>query len=192
MAKCNPKLKRLVKKRVGIFTGTRAEYGLLYWLIKDINDDPLLELKLIVSGMHLSHEFGETYKQIEQDGFHIDEKVEILLSSDSPIGTSKSIGLGVIGFAEAFTRLSLDSLVILGDRFEALAAAQTAVILNIPIIHLHGGEITEGAFDDSLRHAITKLSHFHGTSTNEHAARVIQLGENPKFVKNVSSIAITN
>ncbi|KAA8597891.1 UDP-N-acetylglucosamine 2-epimerase (hydrolyzing) [Vibrio cyclitrophicus] len=177
-------------KKVAVFTGTRAEYGLLFWLLKDIQSDPELTLQLLVSGMHLSPEFGDTYKQIEKDGFQIDEKIEILLSSDSPVGTAKSMGLGVLGFADALSRLAPDVLVILGDRFEALAAAQTAMILRIPIIHLHGGEITEGAYDDAIRHAITKLSYLHGTSTDEYRNRVIQLGESPERVKNVGAIGL--
>ncbi|MEZ8943701.1 UDP-N-acetylglucosamine 2-epimerase [Vibrio sp. 10N.247.311.12] len=177
-------------KKVAVFTGTRAEYGLLFWLLKDIQSDPDLTLQLLVSGMHLSPEFGDTYKQIERDGFQIDEKIEILLSSDSAVGTAKSMGLGVLGFADALSRLAPDVLVILGDRFEALAAAQTAMILRIPIIHLHGGEITEGAYDDAIRHAITKLSYLHGTSTNEYRNRVIQLGELPERVKNIGAIGL--
>ncbi|WP_445772532.1 UDP-N-acetylglucosamine 2-epimerase [Shewanella sp.] len=177
-------------KKIAVFTGTRAEYGLLFWLLKDIQSDPELTLQLLVSGMHLSSEFGETYKQIEKDGFVIDEKIEILLSSDSAVGIAKSIGLGVLGFADALNRLKPDALVILGDRFEALAAAQTAMILRIPILHLHGGEITEGAYDDAIRHAITKLSYLHGTSTEEYRQRVIQLGESPDRVKNIGAIGL--
>lgn len=177
-------------KKVAVFTGTRAEYGLLYWLLKDIQGDPSLKLQLLVSGMHLSPEFGDTYKQIEKDGFNIDERIEILLSSDSAVGTAKSIGLGVLGFSDALYRLNPDVLVILGDRFEALAAAQTAMILQIPVVHLHGGEITEGAYDDAIRHAITKLSYLHGTSTEEYRDRVIQLGESPERVKNVGAIGL--
>ena len=177
-------------KKVTVFTGTRAEYGLLYWLLKDIQSDSELSLQLLVSGMHLSPEFGETYRQIEKDGFKIDEKIEILLSSDSAVGTAKSMGLGVLGFADALSRLSPDVLVILGDRFEALAAAQTAMILRIPVVHLHGGEITEGAYDDAIRHAITKLSYLHATSTEEYRQRVIQLGEAPDRVFNVGAIGL--
>lgn len=177
-------------KKVTVFTGTRAEYGLLYWLLKDIQSDKELSLQLLVSGMHLSPEFGETYRQIEKDGFKIDEKIEILLSSDSAVGTAKSMGLGVLGFADALSRLSPDVLVILGDRFEALAAAQTAMILRIPVVHLHGGEITEGAYDDAIRHAITKLSYLHATSTEEYRQRVIQLGEAPERVFNVGAIGL--
>jgi UDP-hydrolysing UDP-N-acetyl-D-glucosamine 2-epimerase len=179
-----------MSKKIAVFTGTRAEYGLLYWLIKDINEDPDLTLQLLVSGMHLSSEFGETYKQIEKDGFNIDEKIEILLSSNSSVGTAKSMGLGVLGFADALDRLHPDALVVLGDRFEALAVAQTAMIMRIPILHLHGGEITEGAYDDAIRHAITKLSFLHGTSTEEYRQRVIQLGESPERVKNIGAIGL--
>ncbi|AZL83697.1 UDP-N-acetylglucosamine 2-epimerase (hydrolyzing) [Aliivibrio salmonicida] len=179
-----------MNKKVAVFTGTRAEYGLLFWLLKDIQNDPELQLQLLVSGMHLSPEFGETYKQIETDGFVIDEKIEILLSSDSAVGTAKSMGLGVLGFADSLSRLQPDVLVILGDRFEALAAAQTAMIMRIPIVHLHGGEITEGAYDDAIRHAITKLSYLHGTSTEDYRQRVIQLGEDPSRVQNVGAIGL--
>ena len=177
-------------KKVAVFTGTRAEYGLLFWLLKDIQEDSELKLQLLVSGMHFSPEFGQTYTQIEKDGFHIDEKIEILLSSDSAVGTAKSMGLGVLGFADALSRLAPGALIILGDRFEALAAAQTAMILRIPVVHLHGGEITEGAYDDAIRHAITKLSYLHATSTEEYRQRVIQLGEAPKRVKNVGAIGL--
>lgn len=177
-------------KKVTVFTGTRADYGLLYWLLKDIQDDSDLVLQLLVSGMHLSPEFGETYTQIEKDGFQIDEKIEILLSSDSSVGVAKSIGLGVLGFADALSRLAPDVVVVLGDRFEALAVAQTAMIMRIPILHLHGGEVTGGAYDDAIRHAITKLSYLHATSTEEYRQRVIQLGESPERVKNVGAIGL--
>lgn len=177
-------------KKIAVFTGTRAEYGLLYWLLKDIQADSDLELQMLVSGMHLSPEFGYTYKQIEDDGFIINEKVEMLLSSDSSVGTVKSIGLGVIGFADSLNRLTPDLLVILGDRFEALAVAQAAMIMRIPIVHLHGGEVTEGAYDDAIRHAITKLSTYHCVSTKSHFQRVVQLGENPNRVKNVGAIGL--
>ena len=176
--------------KIAVFTGTRAEYGLLFWLLKDLKSDPYFNLKILVSGMHLSPEFGETYRQIETDGFEIDEKIEILLSSDSPVGVVKSMGLGVLGFADALNRVNPELIVILGDRFEALAMAQTALILRIPILHLHGGEITEGAYDDSLRHAITKLSYLHGVSTEEYRKRVIQMGEMPDRVKNVGAIGL--
>ena len=162
--------------KITVFTGTRAEYGLLYWLIKDINEDNMLSLQLLVSGSHLSPEFGLTYTQILDDGFHIDEKVEMLVSSNNPTGTAKSLGLGVIGYADALKRLNPDIIVILGDRYEALAVAQTSLIMQIPIIHIHGGEASEGANDDAFRHAITKLSNLHATSTDLYRKRVIQLG----------------
>ncbi|SMF37064.1 UDP-N-acetylglucosamine 2-epimerase (non-hydrolysing) [Alteromonadaceae bacterium Bs31] len=177
-------------KNITVFTGTRAEYGLLYWLMKDIDATNGLNLQLLVSGAHLSPEFGCTYKKIEEDGFDINEKVEIVLSSDTAVGVAKSVGLGVLGFADAISRLKSDVLVVLGDRFEALAVAQTAMLLRVPILHLHGGEVTEGAYDDSIRHAITKLSYFHGVSTEEHRKRVIQLGESPERVWNVGAMGL--
>jgi UDP-hydrolysing UDP-N-acetyl-D-glucosamine 2-epimerase len=177
-------------RKIAVFTGTRAEYGLLYWLMKDIQVDPALTLKLLVSGTHLSPEFGLTYRQIEQDGFIIDERIEMLLSSDSAVGVVKGMGLALIGLADALQRQRPDLLVILGDRFEALAAAQAAMLLRIPVAHLHGGEITEGAYDDAIRHAITKLSALHFTSSDEYRQRVIQLGEQPERVFNVGAIGL--
>lgn len=179
-------------KRIGIMTGTRAEYGLLKSLMQEINKDNDLELYLIVSGMHLSPEFGMTYKEIEEDGFQINAKVEMLLSSDSPAGISKSIGLGVIGFADEFQRADLDMLILLGDRYEALSAAICAMVMRIPIAHLHGGELTEGAIDEGIRHSITKMSYLHFTSTEEYRRRVIQLGENPERVFCVGAIGVEN
>ncbi|TVP10134.1 UDP-N-acetylglucosamine 2-epimerase [Shewanella sp. KCT] len=177
-------------KKIAVFTGTRADYGLLYWLLSDIRAEKSLTLQLIVSGSHLSPEFGNTFEQIETDGFKIDEKVEMLLSSNSQVGTAKSAGLGIIGYAEALDRLKPDVLIILGDRYEALAIAQTATILGITILHIHGGEITEGAYDDAFRHAITKLSHVHCTSTEAYRQRVIQMGEMPDNVHNVGAIGL--
>lgn len=179
-------------KRIGIMTGTRAEYGLLKSLMQEINKDNDLELYLIVSGMHLSPEFGMTYKEIEEDGFEINAKVEMLLSSDSPAGISKSIGLGVIGFADEFQRADLDMLILLGDRYEALSAAISAMVMRIPIAHLHGGELTEGAIDEGIRHSITKMSYLHFTSTEQYRSRVIQLGENPKRVFYVGALGVEN
>lgn len=179
-------------KRIGIMTGTRAEYGLLKSLMQEINKDNDLELYLIVSGMHLSPEFGMTYKEIEEDGFEINAKVEMLLSSDSPAGISKSIGLGVIGFADEFQRADLDMLILLGDRYEALSAAISAMVMRIPIAHLHGGELTEGAIDEGIRHSITKMSYLHFTSTEEYRNRVIQLGENPERVFYVGALGVEN
>ncbi|NOH70312.1 UDP-N-acetylglucosamine 2-epimerase (hydrolyzing) [Vibrio pectenicida] len=177
-------------KKICVFTGTRAEYGLLYWLMKDIEKHPTLVLQTLASGSHFSPEFGSTYKQILDDGFAIDEQVEMLMSSDTSVGTAKSMAIGVLGFSESFRRLKPDYLVILGDRYEALAAAQTAMLMKIPIAHIAGGEVTEGAYDDSIRHAITKMSHLHFTSNEEYRSRVIQLGEEPGRVYNFGSVGL--
>jgi GDP/UDP-N,N'-diacetylbacillosamine 2-epimerase (hydrolysing) len=181
-----------MKCKVCVVTGTRAEYGLLYWLMKEIQVDSDFELQIIATGMHLSPEFGLTYRQIEKDGFKIDKKIEMLLSSDTPIGISKSMGLGMIGFAEAYSELKPDIVVLLGDRFEIFSAASAAMIARIPIVHLHGGETTEGAFDEAIRHSITKMSHLHFTATEEYRRRVIQLGESPDRVFNVGGVGIDN
>lgn len=180
------------KRKICIVTGTRAEYGLLYWLMKEIAADPDLQLRVIATGMHLSPEFGLTYQQIEADGFIIDAKVEMLLSSDSPVGIAKSIGLGVIGFADALNRMEPDILVLLGDRFEILAAAQAAMVARIPIAHIHGGESTEGVIDEAIRHAISKMSHLHFTAAEPYRKRVIQLGEMPERVFNVGALGLDN
>lgn len=168
-------------------TGSRAEYGLLYWLMKGIKDDKQLELQVVATGMHLSPEFGLTYAQIEADGFHIDAKVEMLLASDTPIGIAKSIGLGVIGFADALAWLDPDILVLLGDRFEIFAAAQAALVTRIPIAHIAGGDTTEGTFDEAIRHSITKMAHLHFVTNEDSARRIRQLGENPEHIYNVGS-----
>lgn len=178
------------KRKVCVVTGTRAEYGLLFYLMQVIQADPELELQIIATGMHLSPEFGLTYQQIETDGFVIDEKVEMLLSADTPTSVAKSMGVAVLGLADAFQRLKPDVLVLLGDRFEIMSAAQTALVMRIPVAHISGGELTEGAFDDSIRHAITKMSHIHFTSTDEYACRVIQLGEQPDRVFQVGSLGV--
>lgn len=179
-------------RKICVVTGTRAEYGLLYWLMKEIQTDSDLQLQLIVTGMHLSPEFGLTYKTIEEDGFFIDEKVEMLLSSDTPVGIAKSIGLGVIGIADALDRLKPDIMVALGDRYEILAAAQAALVAKIPVAHIHGGETTEGAIDESIRHAITKMSHLHFVAAEPYRTRIIQLGEHPDTVYNVGALGIEN
>jgi len=178
--------------KVCIATGTRAEYGLLKPLIKKISAEDGFTLQLIVTGAHLSPEFGLTYRQIEADGYKIDAKVEMLLSSDTPEGITKSMGLGMIGYADALKRLSPDLMIILGDRYEMLSVASTALIFRIPIVHIHGGELTEGAYDDAIRHAITKMSVLHFTSTEVYRKRVIQLGEDPKSVFNVGAIGLDN
>lgn len=180
------------KRKICVVTGTRSEYGLLYWLMRAIEGDDLLILQLVVTGMHLSPEFGLTYKVIEQDGFTIDYKVEMLLSSDTPTGIAKSIGVGVMGFTEAFTHLKPDIVVILGDRYEALAAAQVAMTLKIPLAHIHGGETTEGAMDEAIRHSITKMAQLHFTAAEQYARRVVQLGEAPERVLNVGALGVEN
>jgi UDP-N-acetylglucosamine 2-epimerase (non-hydrolysing)/GDP/UDP-N,N'-diacetylbacillosamine 2-epimerase (hydrolysing) len=154
----------------------------MYWLMREIKEDPDLELQIITTGMHLSPEFGLTYREIEKDGFVINEKVEMLLSSDTPVAIAKSIGLGTISFADAFDRLKPDIIVVLGDRFEILAACSAALPARIPIAHLHGGEATEGAIDEAIRHAITKMAHLHFVATEKYRERVIQMGEQPERV----------
>jgi GDP/UDP-N,N'-diacetylbacillosamine 2-epimerase (hydrolysing) len=179
-------------RKICVFTGTRAEYGLLKPLMDDIVQDRDFQLQLLVTGMHLSPEFGSTRSLIEQDGFVIDEQVEMLLSSDSSVGICKSMGLGLIGFSEALQRLTPDIVVILGDRFESMAMACACMNHRIPVAHLHGGETTQGAVDDSFRHSITKMSHLHFTSTEDYRKRVIQLGEQPDRVFNVGAIGVEN
>ena len=177
-------------KKICIITGTRAEYGLLYWLMKEIQEDIDLELQIIATGMHLSPEFGQTWEQIFEDGFTINKKIEMLLSSDTPVGITKSMGVGLIGFAEAYETLKPDIIVVLGDRFEILAAVSAAMVARIPIAHIHGGELTMGAIDDSIRHAITKMSHLHFAAADEYRNRIIQMGEHPKTVFNFGSPAL--
>jgi len=181
-----------MKPKICIITGTRAEYGLLRWVMQAIKDDKELTLQVIATGMHLSPEFGLTYRDIEQDGFLIDHKVEMLTSSDTSVGIAKSMGLGLIGFADALNELNPDLIIVLGDRFEIFAAVSTALVACIPIAHLHGGEITEGAFDEALRHSITKMSHLHFVATEEYRQRVIQLGEQPERVFMVGGLGIDN
>ena len=178
-------------KKICVVTGTRAEYGLLYWFLKEIESDKELQLQVIVTGMHLSPEFGLTYKEIEKE-FKINKKIEMLLSSDTSVGISKSMGLAQISFAESYDELKPDVVVVLGDRYEIFSATSAAMIARIPIAHIHGGEKTEGAFDESIRHSITKMSHLHFTATNEYKNRVIQLGENPSRVFNVGGMGIEN
>jgi len=178
-------------KKICVVTGTRAEYGLLYWLMKEIDESSDLVLQVIVTGMHLSPEFGLTYRDVEID-FKIDKKIEMLLSSDTSIGISKSMGLAQISFAEAYAELHPDIVVLLGDRYEIFSAASAAMIARIPIAHLHGGETTEGAFDEAIRHAITKMSHLHFTAAEDYRNRVIQLGESPNRVFNVGGMGIEN
>ena len=179
-----------MNRKVCIITGTRAEYGLLRWVMQGVKETPELTLQVIATGMHLSPEFGLTYREIEQDGFRIDRKVEMLTSSDTPVGIAKSMGLGLISFADALNELSPDLIVVLGDRFESFAAVATALVARIPVAHLHGGEITEGAFDEALRHSITKMSHLHFVAAEEYRQRVIQLGEQPDRVFLVGGLGV--
>lgn len=179
-------------RKICVITGTRAEYGLLYWTMKALQNDESVDFSLCVTGMHLSPEFGLTYKRIIEDGFFINEKVETLLSSDTSVGIAKSIGLGVISFSEVFQRLRPDLILVLGDRFEIFAACSAAMVSKIPIAHCHGGEATEGLIDEAIRHSITKMSQIHFTSTQEYKSRVIQLGEQPENVYNVGALGIEN
>ena len=181
-----------MSRKICVVTGTRAEYGLLRWVMQGIQDDPDLTLQIIVTGMHLSPEFGLTYREIEQDGFHIDRKVEMLTSSDTPVGIAKSMGLGIIGFADALNELAPDLLLVLGDRFEIFSAVAAALVARITVAHLHGGESTEGLIDESIRHSITKMSHLHFVAAEEYRQRVIQLGEQPQQVYLVGGLGIDN
>lgn len=176
--------------KICVATGTRAEYGLLKPLMTAIKNEPNWQLQVLVTGAHLSPEFGLTYVGIEQDGFFIDKKVEMLLSSDTASSIVKSMGLGMIGFSNALEELNPDLVVILGDRYEMLSLASSALIFTIPMVHIHGGEVTEGAYDDAIRHSITKMSNLHFASTEEYKNRIIQLGENPIFVHNVGAIGL--
>lgn len=181
-----------MNRKICVITGTRAEYGLLRWVMQGIQDDADLNLQIIATGMHLSPEFGLTYKDIEADGFEISRKVEMLTSSDTPVGISKSMGLGMIGFADALNELNPDLMVVLGDRFEIFAAVATGLVARIPVAHLHGGESTEGLIDEAIRHSITKMAHLHFVATEEYKQRVIQLGEQPESVFLVGGLGIDN
>lgn len=181
-----------MKKKISILTATRAEYGLLKPIILKLNQIEEFEVKIVATGAHLSPEFGLTYKEIEEDGFTVDRKIEMLVSADTPSSISKSMGLAMISFADYFCEISPDLLIVLGDRYETLAVVIAAMNQKIPIVHLYGGETTEGAIDEAIRHAITKLSYIHCTSTEEYRKRVIQLGEDPMRVFNVGAIGIEN
>ncbi|MDV7339789.1 UDP-N-acetylglucosamine 2-epimerase [Terasakiella sp. A23] len=174
-------------RKICVITGSRAEYGLLYWLLKNMQDDPDIDLQIIATGMHLSPEFGKTVETIIQDGFNVSAEVETLLSSDSAVGVAKSTGLGVLGFADALNSLKPDLVLILGDRFEIFAAAQAALFLRIPIAHIAGGDLTYGAFDEALRHSISKMSHLHFVTNDDAAKRLARMGENPDYIFNVGN-----
>lgn len=179
-------------RKICVVTGTRAEYGLLRWVMEEIKKDSDLTLQLIVTGMHLSPEFGLTFQEIEFDGFVIDRKVEMLTSSDTSVGITKAIGLGMIGFADSLNELHPDLVVVLGDRFEIFAAVTAAHVACIPVAHLHGGESTEGLIDEAIRHSITKMSHLHFVAAKEYQQRVIQLGEHPERVFLVGGLGVDN
>lgn len=181
-----------MKRRISVLTGTRAEFGLLRPLIEKLNSVHEFDVRVVVTGAHLSSEFGMTFNEIEDEGIAIDKKIEILLSGDTPSAVAKSMGVAMISFADYFSELKPDLLVVLGDRYETLAVTMVAMTHKIPIAHLHGGELTEGAMDDAIRHSITKLSALHFTSTEVYRKRVIQLGENPERVFNVGALGVEN
>ena len=181
-----------MSRKICVVTGTRAEYGLLHWIMAGIRQTPGLELQIVATGMHLAPEFGLTYREIEADGFQINAKVDMLVSSDSPVGIAKSIGLGTIGFADVFAQLSPDVVLVLGDRFEIFAAAQAAFVAGICVGHISGGEVTEGALDDSFRHCVTKMARYHFVSAAAYRERVIQLGEQPDSVFDVGDPGLDN
>ena len=178
------------RRKICFVTGSRADFGLIIWPMRAIREKPRLTLQLIATGMHLSPEFGYTIDNIRAEGFEVDESVETLLSSDSGVGVSKSVGLGVIGFADAFARLKPDLVVVLGDRYETFAAAQAAMFMRLPMAHLFGGDVTEGAIDEAIRHAITKMSHLHFATNADSARRLTRLGEDPARVFTVGSPGI--
>jgi UDP-hydrolysing UDP-N-acetyl-D-glucosamine 2-epimerase len=179
-----------MNRKICVVSSGRADYGLLYWPMREIQNSPDLELQTIVTGMHLSAEYGLTIDRFVQDGFPISKRMDMLLSGDSVQAVTKSLGLGVIGFADAYEQLQPDLVLLLGDRFEILAAAQAALIARIPVVHLYGGDTTEGAFDEACRHSITKMSHLHFVSNEVSARRVIQMGENPEYVHVVGSTGL--
>ena len=182
-----------MSRKIGVLTATRAEYGLLYWLMKEIQEEPALELKLVVMGTHLSKLYGNTVDEIRKDGFYIDYLVDLKLTrNDSRKATVNILARATKGTAQALKALKLDLLVLLGDRYELMGAASAALLMGIPIFHLHGGEITEGAYDDAIRHAVTKLATWHGVATEPYRLRVIQMGEQPNTVFNVGALGLDN
>lgn len=183
---------RNVRKKICVVTGCRAEYGILYWLLREIKKDPGLQLQVIATGMHLEKKFGFTYKKILNDGFKIDARVDMELKDDTEEGVTRSAGLGIIGFSRAYRRLKPDVVVLSGDKFEILAAASAALLSRIPIAHIHGGEITEGAYDDPIRHAVTKMATIHFVAHRDYARRIIQMGEDRKFVFNYGAPGLDN
>ena len=182
----------MAPRKICVVTGGRPDYGLLRWLMEDIRGDARLALQVAVTGMHLAPEFGLTVREIEADGFAVDARVEVQLTGDTPVSIAKSVGFGVSGFADALQRLRPDLLVVLGDRFEILAAVQAAMLARIPIAHIHGGELTEGAVDDAIRHAVTKMSHLHFAAAEPYRRRIIQMGEAPDRVFTVGAPGVDN
>lgn len=178
------------KLKICVITGTRAEYGLLKNLLKIFKESDEFELQLVVTGTHLSKKYGETYKEIESDGFYINKKIDLDITSDTPLALTRSASLGLLGFSEAFHQIKPDLILVLGDRFEILSAVIAAMFLKIPIVHLHGGELSEGSMDEGIRHSITKFSHLHFVANEIYKNRVIQLGENPKTVFNVGGLGV--
>jgi len=177
-------------RKICVITGNRSEYGLLQHLMEVIKDDDELTLQLIVTGAHLSPLFGSTYHEIELDGFVINEKVDLLISLDTQINMAQSMSIGLAGISEALNKLKPDLVIILGDRYEIFVAAIAAVVLKIPIAHLHGGESTEGSMDEIFRHSITKMANLHFVAAKEYQAKVLQLGENPEFVFLVGGLGV--
>lgn len=180
------------RRKICVFTATRAEYGLLMWLMRLLRDDPDICLQVLVSGAHLCPEFGHTVDAIVGDGFQVDARVDMVISNDTPVAVAKSMALGTIGFADALDRLRPDVLVLLGDRYETLAVAQAALLLGIPMAHVHGGEVTEGAMDESIRHAVSKMAHVHFAAAGDYARRLRQMGEDPEMVFDVGAAGIDN
>ena len=181
-----------MKRKICVYTSTRAEYGLLQGVLREIKIQPAIQLQILASGMHLSPEFGMTIQEIMVDGFEPDETIEILLSGDTPTAICKSMGLALIGYGEALQRLKPDMVVVLGDRFETFCMAAAAQVCRVPLAHIHGGETTEGAFDEAFRHSITKMSHLHFASCETYRQRIIQLGEAPGRVFNVGALGVEN
>ena len=179
------------KIKICVVTGTRADYGLLFWLLKDLEQDEMFELDLVATGMHLSAEFGFTYKEIEKD-FKISKKIEMSLASDSPKNITKAMGNAQILFADAYDEIKPDIVLVLGDRYEILSSVIAAMMARIPIAHLHGGESSEGLIDEPIRHSITKMSQLHFCATERYKSRIIQMGENPDRVFNVGGMGIEN
>ena len=179
-------------RKVAVFTGTRAEYGLLYWTLHELQKSQKIDLKLWVGGSHLVPSYGYTIQEIEDDGFHVDEKLDFMLASSSSSSVAKSLSLAIISATEIICRTNPDIILLLGDRYEALSVAQAAMICGVPLAHIHGGEVTEGAIDEAIRHSITKMSHIHFTATEQYRKRVIQLGEDPKFVFNFGAPGLEN